>query len=93
MASRTLREKVSRADLAILESTFEDGQEDYAKLYGHMTVSQAKEIGKLARRVLLIHQMPQDYFERMTCSIIETPEVKSEGRSSYSPERPLARRR
>jgi ribonuclease Z len=73
--SDRLRELVRGADLALLEATFEDGQEKYAEMYGHMTVSQARGIGSLARELLLIHQMPQDYFAKMNCAAIpeETP--------------------
>jgi len=71
-ASERLREEVKGADLAIVESTFEDGQEDYARLYGHMTVSQSKGIGRLAKNYIPIHQMPQDYFEKMkNCAVAE----------------------
>jgi ribonuclease Z len=56
------------ADIAILESTFENGQEKYAEAFGHMTEAQAMEVGKLAKKVLLVHQIPQDYFVQMTCA-------------------------
>jgi ribonuclease Z len=72
--SDILRIKVRGADLAILESTFEDGQEKYAEAYGHMTSRQAIEIGKLAKNTLLIHQMPQEIFAKMTCSVLPRAE-------------------
>ena len=93
MASEKLRRKVRGVDLAVLESTFRDGQEDYAKLYGHMTVSQAKEVGKLAKRAIFVHQMPQDYFGKMTCAVIETVKPTTKGRPSSSPRRHPRRRR
>ena len=68
MATPELLAVVKGADLAILESTFEDGQEKYAKAFGHMTVSEARSVGKLAKKTLLVHQMPQDYFAQMTCA-------------------------
>ncbi len=71
VATARLRQAVLGADLAILESTFEDGQEEYAKEFGHMTLSQAKSLGKLAKKTLLVHQMPQDYFRVMTCAAIK----------------------
>ncbi|MGA2874958.1 MAG: MBL fold metallo-hydrolase [Nitrososphaerales archaeon] len=69
-ASSQLDSAVRGADLAILESTFEDGQEKYAEVYGHMTVSEATRVGKLAKKTILVHQMPQDYFAKMTCADI-----------------------
>ncbi len=86
-ASPTLRSRVRGADIAVLESTFEDGQEEYAMTYGHMTASQAREVGKLAKRAVLIHEMPQEYFKKMTCSVIEANEVPLAGRASSSPRR------
>ena len=68
MASPQLRAAVKGADLAILEATFEDGQEKFAKAFGHMTVSQATKVGSLAKKTVLAHQMPQDYFAQMTCA-------------------------
>ena len=70
IASAKLRNKVRGADLAILESTFEDGQEKYAKAFGHMTISQAREVGRLAKKTILVHEMPQHYFKIMTCAVI-----------------------
>jgi ribonuclease BN (tRNA processing enzyme) len=67
-ASQNLRSRVEGADLAVLESTFEDGQEAFAERYGHMTASQSRELGRLAKKAVYVHQMPQDYFVRMTCS-------------------------
>jgi ribonuclease BN (tRNA processing enzyme) len=93
VAGRGLRRRVLGADLAVLESTFEDGQEKYARAYGHMTVGQARSVGRLAKRVVLVHQMPQDYFERMTCSVIEGEEAPRGGRPSSSRKRPSPRRR
>ena len=70
MASRKLIREVKDADLAILESTFEDGQEKFARAFGHMTTSQAKKVGRLAKKAILVHQMPQEYFRIMTCAVI-----------------------
>jgi ribonuclease BN (tRNA processing enzyme) len=70
MASQELTRRVKGADLAILESTFEDGQEKFAKAFGHMTTSQAKKMGRLAKKAILVHQMPQEYFKIMTCAVI-----------------------
>jgi ribonuclease BN (tRNA processing enzyme) len=67
-SSSELKKQAIGADLAILESTFEDGQERYASTYGHMTRRQAERIGRLAKKAIFIHQMPQDYFAQMTCS-------------------------
>jgi ribonuclease BN (tRNA processing enzyme) len=63
-----LKKQARGADVAFIESTFEDGQEGYAAAYGHMTRRQAEEVGRLARKAIFIHQMPQEYFTRMTCS-------------------------
>ena len=93
VASRGLRRRVTGADLAVLESTFRDGQEKYARAYGHMTVSQARGLGRLAKRVMLVHQMPQDYFEKMTCSVIDAEKAPTAGRPSSSRKRPSPRRR
>lgn len=82
MPSLTLKERVRGADLAVLESTFRDGQEEYAHHYGHMTVGQAKDIGELAKHLLLVHQMPQGYFKRMTCATINLGTDSQEGRTS-----------
>ncbi len=71
-ASDDLRKAVKGADLAILESTFEDGQEAFAKEYGHMTAKQAKEVGSLAKRAVYVHKMPQEYFAKMTCAKLPT---------------------
>ncbi len=70
MASQKLIRKVKGADLAILESTFEDGQEKFAKAFGHMTTSQAKKVGRLAKKAILVHQVPQEYFKIMNCAVI-----------------------
>lgn len=91
-ASQSLRKRVAGADLAVLESTFEDGQEEYASAFGHMTVSQAKDVGRLARRTILIHQMPQYYFKEMTCAVINAERSPARPKSS-SPGRPSRRRR
>jgi ribonuclease BN (tRNA processing enzyme) len=68
MVSDRLLAAVTGADLAILESTFEDGQERYAEAFGHMTVGEATKVGKLAKKTILVHQMPQEYFAQMTCA-------------------------
>ena len=72
--TKELRSKVAGSDLAVLEATFEDGNEVYAETYGHMTQSQALDIGKSARSLLLVHQMPMNYFLKMTCAKIATVE-------------------
>ena len=89
--SASLEKQMKGADLAILESTFEDGQEEYAEAYGHMTRSQARHIGRMAKRAVFVHQMPQDYFARMTCSDIST-DGKSGGRRPCPAARPPLRR-
>lgn len=71
-ASASLRTAVKGADLAVLESTFEDGQEAFAEEYGHMTVSQAKEVGSLAKDAIYVHSIPQEYFTTMTCAKLPT---------------------
>ena len=71
-ACPALRKAAKGADLAILESTFEDGQEEFAREYGHMTVGQAKEVGSLAKKATYVHRMPQEYFSKMTCAKLPT---------------------
>lgn len=69
-ANEKLEDVVRGADVAILESTFEDGQEKFAESFGHMTVGQASKVGELAKKTILIHQMPQEYFSKMTCAVL-----------------------
>jgi len=71
-ACGALRKAVKGADLAILESTFVDGQEAFAKEFGHMTTKQAKGVGSLARKAVYVHNMPQEYFSKMTCARLPT---------------------
>ncbi len=81
LANERLKRAVRGADLAILEATFRDDQEEYAREFGHMTVGQARGIGRLAKKALLIHQMPQDYFKIMTCAVIGKKHAPLEARA------------
>ena len=37
-----------------------------------MTVSQAKEVGSLAKDAIYVHSIPQEYFTTMTCAKLPT---------------------
>jgi ribonuclease BN (tRNA processing enzyme) len=49
-----LRSHITGADLAIIEGTHEGEPSNY-----HLSVSQAKELGKLAKNHLIIHRIPE----------------------------------
>ena len=59
----SLEREVVGADIAVLESTYDDQDEDLAHEYGHMTRSEAKVLGRKSKHVLLVHSFPKGYFE------------------------------
>ena len=61
-----LEREVSGADIAIIECTFEDKDRKSADEYGHMVRSEAEEIGRKAKRSILIHRFPEGY-ENLAC--------------------------
>jgi len=62
-----LEREVECADLALLESTYGDADARYAERHGHMITSEARAIGKKAKRSVLIHTSPKEYFGKITC--------------------------
>jgi ribonuclease BN (tRNA processing enzyme) len=65
---KSLERQVEGADIAVLEGTYDDDCEDLASKYGHMTRSQASELGKKAKRTILIHRNPEYYFKKFQCA-------------------------
>lgn len=57
----TLEEEAEGADVAVLEASARDGDLQKAIEQGHMTKSEAEEIGSKAKNVIYIHQ-PPDWF-------------------------------
>jgi ribonuclease BN (tRNA processing enzyme) len=58
-----LEREVVGADIAVLESTYEDEDRDFAHDYGHMTRSEARDLGRRSKHAILIHGSPEGYFE------------------------------
>jgi ribonuclease Z len=65
----TLERNVQGADVAVLEATYSDEDEDLALRYGHMTRSQALQLGKRAKRTILVHSNPEYYFRKFQCAV------------------------
>jgi ribonuclease Z len=65
----SLQRQVDGADVAVLEATYADGSADLASKYGHMTRSQAQEVGQKAKRTILIHSNPERYFGTFQCAV------------------------
>jgi ribonuclease BN (tRNA processing enzyme) len=64
-----LERQLEGADIAILEATYSAGSEDLASKYGHMTKSQALELGRRAKKMILIHANPESYFKTFQCAV------------------------
>lgn len=62
-----LEREVECADLALLECTYGDPDRRYAERYGHMITSEARAIGMKAKRSVLIHTSPKEYFGKTAC--------------------------
>ena len=60
-----LEREVVDADIAVLECTYEDEDQDVAHEYGHMTRSEARAAGSKAKRVVLVHNSPKGYFNEI----------------------------
>ncbi len=67
-ACRNLARNVAGADVAVIEATYNDTYEEFALKYGHMTISQAKKLGKTAKKAIYIHSNPGHYFKKFECS-------------------------
>jgi ribonuclease BN (tRNA processing enzyme) len=67
--SDDLRRAVVGADVAFLEATYDDSQNDLANKYGHMTRAQAEQLGGMARKAVYTHSNPQYYFSKFSCSL------------------------
>jgi ribonuclease BN (tRNA processing enzyme) len=65
----SLERNVEGADVAVLEATYADEFVDLASKYGHMTRSQALELGKKAKKIVLIHSNPEHYFRTFQCAV------------------------
>jgi ribonuclease BN (tRNA processing enzyme) len=66
---KSLERNVEGADVAVLEATYADEFVDLASKYGHMTRSQALELGKKAKRTILVHSNPEYYFRTFQCAV------------------------
>ena len=60
-----LEREVVDADIAVLECTYENEDQDVAHEYGHMTRSEARAAGSKAKRVVLVHNSPKGYFNEI----------------------------
>jgi ribonuclease Z len=69
LACENLERNLEGADIAVLEATYADDQLDLASKYGHMTSSQALELGKKAKRTILVHSNPEYYFRKFQCAV------------------------
>jgi len=69
VSCKSLEHNVEGADVAVLEATYADDQEDLASKYGHMTRSQALALGKMAKRTVLVHSNPEYYFKKFQCAV------------------------
>jgi ribonuclease Z len=65
----SLEQSVKGADIAVLEATYSDDYEELSSKYGHMTISQARALGKSAKETILIHSSPEYYFRKFQCAI------------------------
>jgi ribonuclease Z len=64
---KALIDQVNNADLAVIESTYENKFSENAKLHGHMIRSDAKKIGSKARKSIFIHKTNMYYYNKMKC--------------------------
>jgi ribonuclease BN (tRNA processing enzyme) len=63
-----LERNVAGADVALIEATYDDTCGELASKYGHMTRSQAENLGKRAKKAIYIHSNPSHYFKKFECS-------------------------
>jgi ribonuclease Z len=61
----SLEREVVGADIAVLESTYEDEDRDVAHEYGHMTKGEARVVGSKAKHAILVHSSPKGYFREI----------------------------
>jgi len=61
----SLEREVVGADIAVVESTYKDEDQDVAHEYGHMTKSEARAVGSKAKHSILVHSSPKGYFREM----------------------------
>ena len=66
--STNLARNVEGADFAVLEATYDDRDADLASRYGHMTKTQAKSLGKTAKKVVYVHSSPNHYVKKFVCT-------------------------
>jgi ribonuclease Z len=59
----SLEREVAGADIAVLDSTYSDEDQDVAHEYGHMTRSEARVLGRKSKHVIRVHSFPSGYFE------------------------------
>ena len=64
----SLEREVAGADIAVLESTYNDEGSTDAHESGHMTKGEARAIGRKARRAVLVHTLPKKYFDEINRS-------------------------
>ena len=64
----SLTQNVRGADMAVLEATYPDDSSDLASKYGHMTRSEARALGKTAKKTIFTHSSPSYYFKKFVCS-------------------------
>ena len=69
LSCASLERNLKGADIAVLEATYADDRGDLASKYGHMTRSQAVELGKKAKKTILIHSNPEYYFKTFQCAV------------------------
>jgi len=69
LSCTSLERNLEGADVAVLEATYTDDCRDLASKYGHMTRSQALELGKKAKRTILVHSNPEYYFKKFQCAV------------------------
>lgn len=65
----SLEHNVQGADIAVLDATYADDDEDLAAKNWHMTRSEALNLGRGAKRIILVHSNPEYYFRKFQCSV------------------------
>jgi ribonuclease Z len=69
VSCENLERNIEGADIAILDATYADDRTDLASKHGHMTRSQALELGKRAKKTILVHSNPEHYFKTFQCAV------------------------
>jgi ribonuclease Z len=68
---------VGGANLAVLEATYDDKSSDLASKNGHMTKSEARMLGKRAKKAIFTHSSPSFYFKKFQCSVLADSSTQS----------------